>query len=292
MYLAGIKQRRYSKMNEQSNVKKVIGVDSGKGGVGKSSVTSMLAVQAQRLGYKVAILDADITGPSIPQAFGIKEKATGTDEMIFPVESKTGITVMSVNALLADTTDPVVWRGPVLSGVIEQFWNNVVWGDIDVMFVDMPPGTGDVALTVFQSLPLDGIVIVTSPQELVSMIVEKAVKMAQMMNVPVIGIVENMSYFVCPDCGSRHRIFGESHLDKIADKYHIGSMAEIPMNTRIAAACDKGTIELFDGDWLDGMVEACLAADNPDKHDGMPQPPEGCTGSCESCSVDGCGSRK
>lgn len=292
MYLAGIKQRRYSKMNEQSNVKKVIGVVSGKGGVGKSSVTSMLAVQAQRLGYKVAILDADITGPSIPQAFGIKEKATGTDEMIFPVESKTGITVMSVNALLADTTDPVVWRGPVLSGVIEQFWNNVVWGDIDVMFVDMPPGTGDVALTVFQSLPLDGIVIVTSPQELVSMIVEKAVKMAQMMNVPVIGIVENMSYFVCPDCGSRHRIFGESHLDKIADKYHIGSMAEIPMNTRIAAACDKGTIELFDGDWLDGMVEACLAADNPDKHDGMPQPPEGCTGSCESCSVDGCGSRK
>ena len=292
MYLAGIKQRRYSKMNEQSNVKKVIGVVSGKGGVGKSSVTSMLAVQAQRLGYKVAILDADITGPSIPQALGIKEKATGTDEMIFPVESKTGITVMSVNALLADTTDPVVWRGPVLSGVIEQFWNNVVWGDIDVMFVDMPPGTGDVALTVFQSLPLDGIVIVTSPQELVSMIVEKAVKMAQMMNVPVIGIVENMSYFVCPDCGSRHRIFGESHLDKIADKYHIGSMAEIPMNTRIAAACDKGTIELFDGDWLDGMVEACLAADNPDKHDGMPQPPEGCTGSCESCSVDGCGSRK
>ena len=279
-------------MNEQSNVKKVIGVVSGKGGVGKSSVTSMLAVQAQRLGYKVAILDADITGPSIPQAFGIKEKATGTDEMIFPVESKTGITVMSVNALLADTTDPVVWRGPVLSGVIEQFWNNVVWGDIDVMFVDMPPGTGDVALTVFQSLPLDGIVIVTSPQELVSMIVEKAVKMAQMMNVPVIGIVENMSYFMCPDCGKKYRIFGESHLGKIADKYHIGSMAEIPMNTRIAAACDKGTIELFDGDWLDGMVEACLAADNPDKHDGMPQPPEGCTGSCESCSVDGCGSRK
>ena len=279
-------------MNEQSNVKKVIGVVSGKGGVGKSSVTSMLAAATQRMGYKVAILDADITGPSIPQAFGIKEKATGTDEMIFPVESKTGITVMSVNALLEDTTDPVVWRGPVLSGVIEQFWNNVVWGDIDVMFVDMPPGTGDVALTVFQSLPLDGIVIVTSPQELVSMIVEKAVKMAQMMNVPVIGIVENMSYFVCPDCGSRHRIFGESHLDKIADKYHIGSMAEIPMNTRIAAACDKGTIELFDGDWLDGMVEACLAADNPDKHDGMPQPPEGCTGSCESCSVDGCGSRK
>ena len=279
-------------MNEQSNVKKVIGVVSGKGGVGKSSVTSMLAVATQRMGYKVAILDADVTGPSIPQAFGIKEKATGTDEMIFPVESKTGITVMSVNALLEDTTDPVVWRGPVLSGVIEQFWNNVVWGDIDVMFVDMPPGTGDVALTVFQSLPLDGIVIVTSPQELVSMIVEKAVKMAQLMNVPVIGIVENMSYFMCPDCGKKHRIFGESHVDAVAAKYGIDNLAEIPMNTKIAAACDKGMIELFDGDWLDGMVEACLAADNPDKHDGMPQTPEGCTGSCESCGVDGCGSRK
>ena len=279
-------------MNEQSNVKKVIGVVSGKGGVGKSSVTSMLAVATQRMGYKVAILDADITGPSIPQAFGIKDKATGTDEMIFPVESKTGITVMSVNALLEDTTDPVVWRGPVLSGVIEQFWNNVVWGDIDVMFVDMPPGTGDVALTVFQSLPLDGIVIVTSPQELVSMIVEKAVKMAQMMNVPVIGIVENMSYFMCPDCGKKHRIFGESHVDAVASKYGIDNLAEIPMNTKIAAACDKGMIELFDGDWLDGMVEACLAADNPDKHDGMPQPPEGCSGSCSSCGVEGCGSRQ
>ncbi|MGN0736010.1 MAG: P-loop NTPase [Anaerovoracaceae bacterium] len=279
-------------MNEQSNVKKVIGVVSGKGGVGKSSVTSMLAVATERMGYKVAILDADVTGPSIPQAFGIKDKATGTDEMIFPVESKTGITVMSVNALLEDTTDPVVWRGPVLSGVIEQFWNNVVWGDIDVMFVDMPPGTGDVALTVFQSLPLDGIVIVTSPQELVSMIVEKAVKMAQLMNVPVIGIVENMSYFMCPDCGKKHRIFGESHVDAVAAKYGIDNLAEIPMNTKIAAACDKGMIELFDGDWLDGMVEACLAADNPDKHDGMPQPPEGCSGSCESCGVDGCGSRK
>ena len=279
-------------MNEQSNVKKVIGVVSGKGGVGKSSVTSMLAVATQRMGYKVAILDADVTGPSIPQAFGIKEKATGTDEMIFPVESKTGITVMSVNALLEDTTDPVVWRGPVLSGVIEQFWNNVVWGDIDVMFVDMPPGTGDVALTVFQSLPLDGIVIVTSPQELVSMIVEKAVKMAQMMNVPVIGIVENMSYFTCPDCGKKHRIFGESHVDAVASKYGIDNLAEIPMNTKIASACDKGMIELFDGDWLDGMVEACLAADNPDKHDGMPQPPEGCSGSCSSCGVEGCGSRQ
>jgi len=277
-------------MNAYSNVKKVIGVVSGKGGVGKSSVTSMLAVATQRLGYKVAILDADITGPSIPQAFGIKDKATGTDEMIIPVESKTGIKVMSVNAILEDTTDPVVWRGPVLSGVIEQFWNNVVWEDVDVMYVDMPPGTGDVALTVFQSLPLDGIVIVTSPQELVSMIVEKAVKMAQLMNVPVIGIVENMSFFTCPDCGKNHRIFGTGHVSEVAAKYEIAEIAELPINMKIAAACDKGMIELFEGDWLDDMVKACLAAENPDKHDGMPVP-EGCTGSCESCGVDGCGSR-
>ena len=246
-------------MNEQSNVKKVIGVVSGKGGVGKSSVTSMLAVATQRMGYKVAILDADITGPSIPQAFGIKDKATGTDEMIFPVESKTGITVMSVNALLEDTTDPVVWRGPVLSGVIEQFWNNVVWGDIDVMFVDMPPGTGDVALTVFQSLPLDGIVIVTSPQELVSMIVEKAVKMAKLMNVPILGIVENMSYAECPDCGKQIQVFGDSHIEEIAKEYGLPVLARIPMNPKLAAACDKGMIELFEGDWLQDAVSAIEA---------------------------------
>ena len=279
-------------LHPKSTVKHVIGVVSGKGGVGKSLVTSLLASKTAKKGLRAAILDADITGPSIPQAFGIKEKATGTDEMIFPVESKTGITVMSVNALLEDTTDPVVWRGPVLSGVIEQFWNNVVWGDIDVMFVDMPPGTGDVALTVFQSLPLDGIVIVTSPQELVSMIVEKAVKMAQLMNVPVIGIVENMSYFTCPDCGKNHKIFGDGHVSEVAAKYEIGTISEIPINQKIAAACDKGMIELFDGDWLDSMVEACLAADNPDKHDGMSQPPEDCGGSCDSCGVEGCGSRK
>ena len=182
-------------MNKKSNVKKVIGVVSGKGGVGKSSITSMLAVTAQRMGHKTAILDGDITGPSIPKAFGIEQKAMGSETEIFPVVSDTGIEIISINSLLEDDTDPVVWRGPVLSGVIEQFWNDVVWGDIDVMFVDMPPGTGDVALTVFQSLPLDGLVIVTSPQELVSMIVEKAVKMADLMNVPIIGIVENMSYF-------------------------------------------------------------------------------------------------
>lgn len=279
-------------MNAQSNVKKVIGVVSGKGGVGKSSVTSMLAVATQRLGYNVAILDADITGPSIPQTFGLREKAQGTDDAIFPVVSKTGIKTISINSLLEDTTDPVVWRGPVLSGVIQQFWNDVIWEDVDVMFVDMPPGTGDVALTVFQSLPLDGIVIVTSPQQLVSMIVEKAVKMAQMMNVPVIGIVENMAYFTCPDCGKNHRIFGESHVSEVAAKYGIEVLSEIPMNIKISAACDKGMIELFDGDWLDNMVEACLKADNPNKHDGMPAAPEGCSGNCSSCGEEGCGSRK
>lgn len=279
-------------MNEQSNVKKVIGVVSGKGGVGKSSVTSMLAAATRKQGYKVAVLDADITGPSIPQAFGITEKAAGTEKLIYPVESKGGIKVMSVNALLEDTTDPVVWRGPVLSGVIEQFWNDVLWDEIDVMYVDMPPGTGDVALTVFQSLPLDGIVIVTSPQELVSMIVEKAVKMAKMMNVPVIGIVENMSYFVCPDCGKKHRIFGDSHVAEVAGKYGIKEVAELAMDRKLAAACDNGTIEEFDGEGLELMVQACLAAYNPDKKDTTGPKPEGCTGSCESCGIDGCGSRQ
>lgn len=279
-------------MNSQSNVKKLIGVISGKGGVGKSSVTSMLAVATQRLGYSVAILDADVTGPSIPTAFGLKEKAAGSELGIFPVVSKTGIKTMSVNSLLEDTTDPVVWRGPVLSGVIEQFWNDVIWEDVDVMYVDMPPGTGDVALTVFQSLPLDGLVIVTSPQELVSMIVEKAVKMAGMMNVPIVGIVENMSYYTCPDCGKEHKIFGESHIEEVAAKYAIPVLSRLPINPKIAAACDRGMIELFEGDWLDNMVDACLKADNPNKHDGMPEPPEGCSGSCESCGVEGCGSRQ
>ena len=208
-----------------------------------------------------------------------------------PVVSKTGIKVISINALLEDTTDPVVWRGPVLSGVIDQFWNNVVWGDIDVMYVDMPPGTGDIALTVFQSLPLDGLVIVTSPQELVSMIVEKAVKMAQLMNVPVIGIVENLSYYVCPDCGAKHKLFGDGHVSEVAKKYGIEAIAEIPINQKIAAACDKGMIELFDGEWLDNMVKICLEADNPNKHDGMPQTPENCTHDCASCGAEGCGSR-
>lgn len=278
-------------MNSQSNVKRLIGVVSGKGGVGKSSVTSMLAVASQKLGYKVAILDADITGPSIPQAFGITEKATGDDQTIYPVVSKEGIKVISINSLLEDVTDPVVWRGPLLSGVITQFWNDTVWGDIDVMYVDMPPGTGDVALTVFQSLPLDGLIIVTSPQELVSMIVEKAVKMAQMMNVPVTGIVENMSYFVCPDCGKKHAIFGESHVKEVAIKYGIPQIAELPMNPELAKAVDSGNIEKYDVSDLDDMVAACFRAMNPNKHDGMPEPPEGCTHDCSTCSAD-CGSRK
>lgn len=279
-------------MNSKSDVKKLIGVVSGKGGVGKSSVTSMLAVATQRLGYQTAILDADITGPSIPTAFGLKQTAEGSEEGIFPVVTKTGIKTISVNNLLEDPTDPVVWRGPVLGGVIEQFWNDVIWGDVDVMYVDMPPGTADVALTVFQSLPLDGLVIVTSPQELVSQIVEKAVKMANMMNVPIVGLVENMSYFQCPDCGKQHKIFGESHVEEVAFRYGISVVAKLPINPKIAGACDRGMIELFEGNWLDTMVDVCLAANNPNKRDGMPETPEGCSGSCDSCGVDGCGSRK
>lgn len=278
-------------MNKNSNVKKVIGVVSGKGGVGKSSITSMLAVTTQRMGYRTAVLDGDITGPSIPKAFGITQKALGNETEILPVVSDTGIKVISINSLLEDDTDPVVWRGPVLSGVIEQFWNDVLWGDIDVMFVDMPPGTGDVALTVFQSLPVDGLVIVTSPQELVSLIVEKAVKMAELMKVPVIGIVENMAYFKCPDCGKKHKIFGESHIDQIASKYGIQVTAQLAMDPEIARSCDRGMAECIETEALKELAEKCLQADNPDKHDGMPKP-EGCSGSCESCGVEGCGSRK
>lgn len=278
-------------MNKESNVKKVIGVISGKGGVGKSSVTSMLAVATQRMGYKTAILDADITGPSIPKAFGLEQKAMGSDKAILPVVSDTGIKTISINSLLEDSTDPVVWRGPILSGVVEQFWNDVVWGDIDIMFVDMPPGTGDVALTVFQSLPVDGLVIVTSPQELVAMIVEKAVKMADMMKMPVVGIVENMSYFRCPDCGKEHKIFGESHIESIASKHGIKAVAKMAMDPEIARNCDKGMAECLDVSALEAVTEACLKADNPDKHDGQ-KLPEGCSGSCESCGIDGCSSRQ
>ena len=243
------------KPHELSDIKKVIGIVSGKGGVGKSMVTSLLAVTMQRRGFKTAVLDADITGPSIPKAFGLHEKAMGDNNGIYPVMTKTGIEVMSVNLLLPDETDPVVWRGPVIANTVKQFWTDVIWNDVDYMFVDMPPGTGDVPLTVFQSLPIDGIIVVTSPQELVSMIVGKAVKMAGMMDVPVLGIVENMAYYECPDCKSRHYIFGESHIEEVAAKYGITSIAGMPVNPKLAAACDKGMIELYEGDWLDKTAD-------------------------------------
>lgn len=238
------------KPHELSKIKHVIGVVSGKGGVGKSMVTALLAVIMQRAGYKVAVLDGDVTGPSVPRAFGIHEKARGNDLGILPVSTKTGIELMSVNLLLPSETDPVVWRGPVISGTVKQFWTDVIWGDVDYMFVDMPPGTGDVPLTVFQSLPLDGIVLVTSPQELVSMIVEKALNMARMMDVPVLGLVENMSYVLCPDCGKRIDIFGESQLAEVAKKFALPILGQLPMDPKLSAAVDAGMIELFEGDWL------------------------------------------
>ena len=228
--------------HELSKIKKVIAVVSGKGGVGKSIVTSMMAVLMNRKGYHTAILDADITGPSIPKAFGIKEKASSDEFGLYPIKSKTGIDIMSVNLLLENDTDPVVWRGPVIAGTVKQFWTDTIWHDIDYMFIDMPPGTGDVPLTVFQSIPLDGIIIVTSPQELVSMVVEKAVKMAKMMNVPILGIVENMSYFECPDCKKKIQVFGESHIEEIAKKYDIEVLAKLPINPKLAGACDNGVI--------------------------------------------------
>lgn len=241
--------------NSFNDIKKVIGVVSGKGGVGKSMVTSLMAVNMQRRGYKTAILDADITGPSIPKAFGTKEKATANELGIFPIKTKTGIGTMSVNNLLENDTDPVVWRGPVIAGTVKQFWTDVLWGDVDYMFVDMPPGTGDVPLTVFQSLPVDGIIVVTSPQELVSMIVGKAVKMAEMMNIPVLGLVENMSYFKCPDCGKEYPVFGESRLEEVAAEYGVDVLGRLPIDPKLAAACDKGMIELFEGDWLYGAAD-------------------------------------
>lgn len=243
------------KTNDFNNIKKVIAVVSGKGGVGKSLVTSLMAVNMQRKGYKASILDADITGPSIPKAFGIKEKATANELGIFPIRTKTGIGTMSVNNLLENDTDPVIWRGPVIAGTVKQFWTDVLWGDVDYLFVDMPPGTGDVPLTVFQSLPVDGIIVVTSPQELVSMIVGKAVKMAEMMNIPVLGLVENMSYFKCPDCGKEIPVFGESKLDAVAAEYGVDVLGRLPVDPKLSAACDKGMIELFEGEWLDKAVK-------------------------------------
>ena len=245
-------------INEHSSCKKVIGVVSGKGGVGKSMVTSLLAVLANRAGLKTAILDADITGPSIPKAFGIHEKALASDEGIYPAVTKTGIRLMSVNLLLDSESDPVVWRGPILAGVVKQFWTDVVWGETDVMFIDMPPGTGDVPLTVFQSIPLDGIVVVTSPQELVSMIVDKAVKMAGLMNIPVLGLIENYSYFQCPDCGAKHEIFGRSRAEETAKSFGIPSVVRLPVDSGLAAAADAGLLELFEGDWLDSLLPTLL----------------------------------
>ncbi len=248
------------KPHEKSSIKKVIGVVSGKGGVGKSMISSMLAVNFQRKGYRTAILDADITGPSIPKAFGITSRATGNESGIDPVVTKTGIQTMSVNLLLEDTSDPVIWRGPVIAGTVKQFWQDVIWTDVDYMFVDMPPGTGDVPLTVFQAIPVDGIVIVTSPQELVSMIVGKAVKMAQMMNIPILGIIENMSYVECPGCKEHINVFGESHVEEVAAQYGLPILGKIPMTPAISAASDAGDVEnLDDGNWFDQAVKAIEA---------------------------------
>lgn len=239
------------KPHEMSRVKKVIGVVSGKGGVGKSLVTGMLAVLMSRQGKRTAILDADITGPSIPRMFGIqKERATANELGIIPVKSRGGIEIMSANLILDTEETPVVWRGPVIAGTVKQFWTEVIWNDIDYMFVDMPPGTGDVPLTVFQSLPVDGIIMVTSPQELVSMIVSKAVNMAKMMNIPIVGVVENMSYFKCSDCGKELRVFGESHMEEVAMEYGLKVLARLPIDPAFASACDRGEIEDFSGDHL------------------------------------------
>lgn len=241
--------------HELSHIHKVIGVVSGKGGVGKSLVTSMLSVMMRREGYRTAILDADITGPSIPKAFGIKEKAYADELGMHPVKSLSGISVMSVNLLLDHDTDPVVWRGPIIAGMVTQFWTDVIWEDVDYLFVDMPPGTGDVPLTVFQSMPIDGVIIVASPQELVGMIVEKAVNMTSMMDIPVLALVENMSYFKCPDCGSVHSIFGESHIEETAEKHGIDMVCKIPIDPELAGLTDAGQIEAMTDNSLLELVE-------------------------------------
>jgi len=241
--------------NKASDIKHVIGVVSGKGGVGKSSVTALLATLTRRLDYKTAVLDADITGPSIPKIFGLKGDVLGCEDGILPLTTHTGIHAISVNMMLQDETAPVVWRGPVIAGTVKQFWTDVVWGDVDYMYVDMPPGTGDVPLTVMQSIPLDGIIIVTTPQDLVSMIVSKAVNMANMMDIPIIGIVENYSYLTCPDCGKKIEVFGKSHVDEIAQQYHIPVLARLPIDPKLAALCDAGTIETVETDLLDAAIE-------------------------------------
>ena len=244
--------------NPLSSVKHIIAVVSGKGGVGKSLVTSMLAVNMQRLGYKTAILDADITGPSIPKAFGLKKQVEGDNLGMIPPTTTSGIDIMSVNLMLEDETRPVVWRGPVIAGTVKQFWTDVIWNDVDYMFVDCPPGTGDVPLTVFQTIKLDGIIIVSSPQDLVSMIVSKAANMAKMMDIPVLGLVENMSYVECPDCKKHINIYGESHIEEVAEKFGYDLLAKMPIDPKLAALCDKGMLELMENSSLDGAVEKII----------------------------------
>ena len=245
--------------HQLSHIKKVIGIVSGKGGVGKSMTSAMLATLMRRRDYAVGVLDADVTGPSIPKLFGIHGRAMADENGCWPIKSRTGIDVMSVNLLLDNEEDPVVWRGPVIAGAVKQFWQEVIWKDVDFLFVDMPPGTGDVPLTVFQTLPVDGIIVVASPQELVSLIVTKAVKMAEMMNIPILGIVENMSYITCPDCGKKISVFGESHVDEVAAKHGLKVLAKMPIDPRLAQNADQGVIEAFEGDYLDGAADAVEA---------------------------------
>ena len=256
-------ERTFTKdqLNQFSSVKKVIGVVSGKGGVGKSLVTGLLASRMQASGAQAAIMDADLTGPTIPRLFGLDERMLGSDEGLEPARSATGVDIVSMNLILENATDPVIWRGSVIANVVRQFWTDVVWRDVDYMFIDMPPGTGDVPLTVYQALPVDGIVIVTSPQDLVSMIVEKAVNMARMdgLNVPILGIVENMSYFQCDDCGKKHFIFGQSRLGEIAERHGIANVARLPIDPAIARSCDEGRIESVASPWLDDIVETIRA---------------------------------
>ena len=249
-----------AKLNAKASVKKVIAVVSGKGGVGKSTVTSMLAVEMARRGKRTAVLDADITGPSAPTAFGVKECQGANEDGLYPALTRSGIQVMSINLLLDNSTDPVVWRGPVIAGAVKQFWTDVIWEDVDYMFVDMPPGTGDVPLTVFQSLPVDGIVIVTSPQDLVSMIVSKAVKMANMMHIPVLGFVENYSYLQCPDCGKKIQVFGESHLDAVAKEFDLPVLARLPIDPKVAEAYDNGLMETVDTQAVAAVADRILNA--------------------------------
>lgn len=246
-------------LNPFSSVKKVIGIVSGKGGVGKSFVTASLASAMKKQGYEVGILDADITGPSIPKMYGIHGPAEGNDMGLFPIPAQDGSKIMSLNLLMDDEEAPVVWRGPVIASTVKQFWHDVYWGDLDYLFVDMPPGTGDVPLTVFQSLPVDGIIIVTSPQELVSMIVSKAVNMAKKMNIPIVGLVENMSYLECPDCKKKISVFGESHIDEIASQFDLSVLAKLPISSAISRHVDAGTIEYLDETWMDEAVDKILA---------------------------------